>query len=439
MLMTPNSIDPIGNNTYGHIVDNDTDLEIGDIKQPDFRPRIKVKKWSNECNFSIGIQDYGGVVSQVSADMLQWAKGDIRVRFYKNDSPFAHIKSGNYFNPNKAFELDLIYDRKPPSAIIELSVKHKNVGFGFQPAMSLSDCWDKKTNTIRMIQPANIRNSYAVYHKTKMHGKYQTGKICHIPAPVITDSAGRRTLGTLNIPERKDVLQIIIPKGFYDRASYPIIVDPTFGWTSAGAQQSTHSDSINAGEFAISENGIGNSINAWTVFNGGGTIYGKCNVYDGSGSTTYLPNADTEQKLHHGSGVPALETFNFNNVPSFTANNVYLLAIWAQFAAKGSVLLCFDANISGSIGHTEAETYGAWPDLGPDWQDTYNLRRYSIYCDYTPLAEPKYTFDTGRRDRVFETDRATEFARNSVHRDGVFETDRTAEFARNSVRRTFKV
>ena len=38
-------------------IHNEFETEIGDVKQTDFLPQIKVKRWDNECNFSVRLID----------------------------------------------------------------------------------------------------------------------------------------------------------------------------------------------------------------------------------------------------------------------------------------------------------------------------------------------------------------------------------------------
>ena len=53
----------------------------GDEKQVDFFPRVKFKKWDNECNYSFGLVDAGGAHS-ISGDVVDYVGNGIRAKFY---------------------------------------------------------------------------------------------------------------------------------------------------------------------------------------------------------------------------------------------------------------------------------------------------------------------------------------------------------------------
>ena len=60
------------------------ELEIGDAKQVDFLPQVKLKRWDNEVNFSIRLKndDYTTAVVSAEADKIKWVNGNINANFY---------------------------------------------------------------------------------------------------------------------------------------------------------------------------------------------------------------------------------------------------------------------------------------------------------------------------------------------------------------------
>lgn len=81
--------------------------------------------------------------------------------------------------------------------------------------------------------PENVIGSYAVYHKEKRDNQYGTGKLYQIYRPLIHDADGNETWGALSYDDGR--LSVTAPPDFLDEATYPVTVDPTFGYTSAGA------------------------------------------------------------------------------------------------------------------------------------------------------------------------------------------------------------
>jgi hypothetical protein len=69
------------------------------------------------------------------------------------------------------------------------------------------------------------------------------------------------------------VLTITIPQSFLDSAVYPVVVDPTFGYSSVGATFATITDGIIrlSVTHAAPENGTLNTIHFYSGYSGSGT------------------------------------------------------------------------------------------------------------------------------------------------------------------------
>ncbi|RKZ11025.1 hypothetical protein DRQ25_00770 [Candidatus Fermentibacteria bacterium] len=203
------------------------EIEVGDIKEPGrFLPQFKTKHWGNECNFSIRLldDDYdSGVVSEIG-DKIQWERAGRKVRMYEKDSD----------DEDGAFEFEVELAEKPIDNVLRFSIQSKEFRFLYQRPLTQKEIDDGGS------QPENTIGSYAVYHKTKKHnltgGKhYRAGKAFHIYRPWVEDSEGTRVWCDLRIDDVSEELTITIPQEFLDTAVYPILVDPTFGYTSVGA------------------------------------------------------------------------------------------------------------------------------------------------------------------------------------------------------------
>lgn len=86
-------------------------------------------------------------------------------------------------------------------------------------------------------RPDNVVGSYAVYHKTLKDNNYKTGKVMHIYRPEVwelNNEKDTREWAELSYDEREG-LCVTARQGFLDNATYPVRIDPTFGYTSAGA------------------------------------------------------------------------------------------------------------------------------------------------------------------------------------------------------------
>ncbi len=178
------------------------EIEVGDTKQPEFYPQFKVMKWNNECNFSIRLANHLDIT----------------------DKEFYEIEEG------KGFEFMVTLKEKPSSNVLKFTMEFKECEFWYQPM---------EPPEPSMHMPDNIKGSYAVYHPSKMHNEYKTGKIAHIRRPLIRDANNRQTWGVLKIDETKKLLTITIDQDFLDTAQYPIKVDPDVGLTTQGGTEST--------------------------------------------------------------------------------------------------------------------------------------------------------------------------------------------------------
>jgi len=203
-----------------------------------FTPEIKLEKWGTETYVKIWAEDYSGGQAQLVSNEVVWDTDDRTYKFYPVEID----------EHTEGFEYEIVLKEKPKSNVIELKIETKDLVFYYQPPLtedSLGDgltcsetkCVDGKGHTI-IERPEEIVGSCAVYHATKKNHiigqtNYETGKAFHIYRPHITDSDGWKVWGGLDI-YKEGALTITMPQEFWDKAVYPVIVDPTLGYTSMG-------------------------------------------------------------------------------------------------------------------------------------------------------------------------------------------------------------
>jgi len=331
------------------------EIEIGDSKQPDFKPQVKLMKWTNECNFSVrAIDDEVGNFKQV--------KDKEKIKLVKNKREY------HFYEDGENFEFEVILKEKPKTNVVKMSIQTKGLKFYYQPELTEEE---KKTCT----RPENVVGSYAVYHESKqgdyhLMGKknYRAGKAFHIYRPKIVDKTGNWTWGELNINEKKGILTVEIPQEFLDNAVYPVIVDPTFGYTSKGSTFRT-SDDIDGGDHPLPENGIISSISVW-LYRSSATKC-KCAIYN----TDYQKQGVSEEKEQIYN--PASET-TFNFSPTINLNSgTYWLVKWSD----KDTTLYMDTGSRSELYHIYPD-YDGYPDsFTPDY--IYNDYITSIYATYT--------------------------------------------------------
>lgn len=193
------------------IVKNDPrdriEVEVGDLKQQDWFPQVKLMRWDNEVNLSVRHE------------------GGARYNFYDTEEG-----EGGY-------EFEVILDEKPNTNKVRFTVNHKELDFFYQPELTPEEIAEGSE------RPEDVVGSYAVYHKTKgglnrSDGMdYKVGKAFHIYRPYVQDANGVAAWADLNVTGAN--LTITIPQDFLDNAVYPVTVDPTFGYESVGGSNLT--------------------------------------------------------------------------------------------------------------------------------------------------------------------------------------------------------
>lgn len=205
------------------------EVEVGDALDPSqVHPQVKIKRWDNEVNASIRlIHDSinGSVKVTDDGTKITWSKKagneEWKAVFYHRDD----LDEGG-------FEFEIHVPKKPPVNYIQFSVETKSLNWFYQPPLTQAEIDEGA------FQPENVIGSYAVYHATKggMNDsagmEYKVGKAFHVYRPHVVDSVGNQTWGELSL--NGNILTITVPQQFLDTATYPVVIDPTFGYTSVG-------------------------------------------------------------------------------------------------------------------------------------------------------------------------------------------------------------
>jgi len=250
-------------------------------------------------------------------------------------------------------------------------------------------------------RPENVVGSYAVYHASKANNQYKAGKAFHIYRPKIIDADGVEIWGELNVDTQTGKLTVTIPQDFLDKAKYPILVDPTFGYTTLGASaganiaSNTNDESRRRGNtFTPSESGTLDSITVGLkLANTPGDV--NIDVYafmceeDSGGSGSHGETAGIERADLTTTLTATWYTFTASS-ESFTAIPYVLGAV-----ANGEELLTssdrldvmYDTVSSHNVyteSYTGAGSYATAKAEDP-WTETASSSsiHYSVYATYT--------------------------------------------------------
>lgn len=214
--------------------DKHWETEIGDITDASrFQPRWLVRRWLDDANFGLDLpQNFLGGGDNVTHDgeAIVWTRSNVTARF------FDWANDPDDIEGNGSYEWEIIFANPLPTNSITLPIRRKNIELLYQPPLTAQEIADG------VVRPPRVEGSYAVYSSTKQ-GKnpgdpidYQVGKIGHLYRPLVRDNAGRTTWATFNTDaQTTGTLTITIDPAWLAAAVYPVTIDPTFGYTTAGA------------------------------------------------------------------------------------------------------------------------------------------------------------------------------------------------------------
>lgn len=161
------------------------DFEIGDLEDQNYHPQLKLKKWDNECNFSMRLPGAGNSIIQDNGDQIISTRGNITL---------IATDGGN------GIDMQIVLDQSLPQII--LTTQTKNIAFSRIPIYT-----DEQGNSITTLPPNTVyyadgvpkahaegvrrspietQGSYPVYHQSKRNNQYAAGKVCQIFRPIIT-------------------------------------------------------------------------------------------------------------------------------------------------------------------------------------------------------------------------------------------------------------
>lgn len=341
------------------------EFEIGDSKEDDFKPQYKTLHWDNEANFSARLVTKDGAVTEHDGKMA-YDDGEKIARFYEKDTG----------DEDGGFEFDVVLNSKPDSNVLTWTIRHKDLDFFYQPALTAEEI---KEGTSR---PENVEGSYAVYHKTKKNNRvggkeYRTGKAFHIYRPYAEDANGERVWCELNITD--DLMTVTVPQEWVDKAVYPVVVDPAFGYTSVGGSN-TNTANFVGNQHASSETTTiqklsmyGRSTNS-EITGGGGLYEGTSFIAETIGRKNLPTTGDNEW-----------HDFSFSSHPSVVSSTNYIIGFQTDTpGAFGGFRYSLDT--SGGTGRLFTTEYPTWPDPASYFT---NSNKYSIYATYTEASSAR--------------------------------------------------
>lgn len=355
------------------------ELEIGDSKEPgQFMPQAKVMRWDNEVNLSVRRQKPQAVGKALSRAPVADVQGDHVT--YDDDDETVHIYERPEVGEDGGLEIELHLKHKPDTNRFDFSIQTKGLNFYYQPALTEEEIEEG------VERPDNVVGSYAVYHATnrdnRIGGKeYKTGKFCHIYRPHITDADGNETWGELELDEQSGLLTVVVPQAFLGKAVYPVVVDPTFGYTSVGASNVGTSWYVCSGKFSPEFNGTVSTFHTYTSNNSSNTYTLDNAIYldDGSIIPSVLLAESSQVTIPGSAGAAWFET---NISLEIFSSWGYWLCRWSN---SFNVIYYYDDTTDNQ--YNKNDTYPNWPDPITTGGNSHQ-RTPSVYATYTASGEP---------------------------------------------------
>lgn len=177
-----------------------------------FSPSLTLYAEEN-ASFSIGYDTPFSSFASFSNNMFQWTTSAYEFSFYPVNATEQH---------DGGFEYELTILRYIPISSITFPISYENVSLYYQGHLN-------ETHQIEGIpseRPENIVESIAIYNKEK--------KVMHLYRPKAIDAIGNEIWCNMSLNLDEDTITISIDPLWLLTATYPVRIDPTFGYTSIG-------------------------------------------------------------------------------------------------------------------------------------------------------------------------------------------------------------
>jgi len=190
------------------------------------RPAVTLEKWNGEAGLTVAYEKVKGKGNRAFlTDRMEWKDGKEEVHAYPLDAKEGMEDGG--------FEIEVILNEKPDTNVFDFKIEGaEELDFFYQPDLTPEEIEEG------FQRPESAVRSYAVYHKERANYRlgqtnYDTGKAFHIYRPKAIDAGGNEQWAELSYAD--GTLTVTVPETWLANATYPVSVDPTFGYTTQGA------------------------------------------------------------------------------------------------------------------------------------------------------------------------------------------------------------
>ena len=352
---------------------NQVQTEVGEAGSAEFTPDLTISKWNGEASFTVKPDAAKASQLELNGEQIGYKTGRKDYVYY--DDPTA--------SENGGYEFKIVLNQKPETNTFSETID--STGVDFYPQLPLdeepqrpgvtctaTECKDS-TGRVVMQRPEDAVDSIAVYATgksgdfTAMGGmNYMAGKVAQIKRVKAIDATGNWAYCKQTIAN--GIWTKTCPQDFLDHATYPVVIDPTFGYGGAGSSQATFLY-IHYG-FGTGAAGSVSKITAVVDATSGQTQQAALYVVS---TLAKLALTSTVTGVNH---TKASQDFTFSSPPGISAINYYI-GLWGN----GGNLY---ADSGSSTGNKDSSSSYAWPN----WPATTNLYDqgtilWTAYATYT--------------------------------------------------------
>ena len=301
----------------------------------------------------------------------------------------------SYQDTKEFYQFNVTLSKPPASNIFSFPLETEGLTFYFQPPLdkeldlkeyafvNATHALNERGEVV-VYRPENVVGSYAVYREDgKTGNKYATGKLYHIYTPLIIDAKGNSVWGQLEVT--KTSLTITIDEKWLAEATYPIVIDPSFGYTIVGAT----SDTQNQNQMTIllpnlPEAGTVTEVHAF--FETVGTNYGDAKIafYSWGGTNLDSYEGETNEIIFDS----AEKWWNFTSDIELDIGD-YGINLWCGNLSAQYYRTRYDTGETGDSCTSSSYTYDGFPSSIGAINLTVQNRLQSIYANYTTGGTPQ--------------------------------------------------
>ncbi|MBN2094431.1 MAG: hypothetical protein JW727_00130 [Candidatus Aenigmarchaeota archaeon] len=342
-------------------------------------PEIEVSKWQGEGRAVLRVG------SELSAKVHKNLSGTSMFEFNSSGlvNQFYAVDEGE-----GTFKWNMVLDKKPAQDNWSYEVILEGIECYYQQplvqeinctlagcaACNETDCWGE-SGEILIHRPEDVVGTYACYGSQKgdysaIGGKnYATGKAFDIKRPLFIDANNKTYLGTVSFLE--STLTVTGDRDWLESAAYPVVVDPTFGYTTAGGSYTTVGTNAFYGLIATPP---ANLAVDYLRFYGRNAASIKGVITADLGTYAIVPNGVSSTNTSTNTII--WYNLYYSSKPLLSSGNHYLIGI----IPSANERFYYDTGIQTNSSYDTANSYATPQDLGAVTTST-NL--YSIYATYT--------------------------------------------------------